>query len=138
MPPEPSSRRISYWSATRSPTVKTSTAWGSGSTRTTGARPGPAQRSVARERDRCEGMRPCAVGARPSIMSVRDIPQLRTMAPCCVRSKCGFFVYLVTIWFMARIGITLGDPSGIGPEIVAAALRDTTDEDVVVYGDRGV
>jgi len=33
------------------------------------------------------------------------------------------------------IGITLGDPSGIGPEIVAAALRDLPGLDVVVFGD---
>jgi len=34
------------------------------------------------------------------------------------------------------IGITIGDPSGIGPEIVSAALRDQGD--VIVFGDAGV
>jgi 4-hydroxythreonine-4-phosphate dehydrogenase len=33
------------------------------------------------------------------------------------------------------VGVTLGDPSGIGPEIVAAALRDLPDLDVLVFGD---
>jgi 4-hydroxythreonine-4-phosphate dehydrogenase len=36
------------------------------------------------------------------------------------------------------IGITLGDPSGIGPEIVARTLRERGARDVVVFGDRGV
>ena len=38
----------------------------------------------------------------------------------------------------ARIGITLGDPAGIGPEIVAAALAAASDlvPRLVVYGDR--
>lgn len=40
----------------------------------------------------------------------------------------------------ARVGITLGDPAGIGPEIVAAALhaapREWRDR-IIVYGDRG-
>jgi len=39
------------------------------------------------------------------------------------------------------IGITLGDPAGIGPEVVAAALAATSDEvrrDVIVFGDRDV
>ena len=38
------------------------------------------------------------------------------------------------------LGITLGDPSGIGPEIVAATLAKLPDEwlrRVIVYGDRG-
>ncbi len=41
---------------------------------------------------------------------------------------------------MKRIGVTLGDPSGIGPEIVAAALAARPDlvPRVIVYGDRGV
>jgi 4-hydroxythreonine-4-phosphate dehydrogenase len=38
---------------------------------------------------------------------------------------------------VGKIGITLGDPSGIGPEIVARALGEGAG-DVVVYGDRGV
>ena len=41
---------------------------------------------------------------------------------------------------MTRIGITLGDPAGIGPEIVAAALAAAPGElrsRLVVYGDRG-
>ena len=41
---------------------------------------------------------------------------------------------------MTRIGITLGDPAGIGPEIVAATLAAAPAEwraRVVVYGDRG-
>jgi 4-hydroxythreonine-4-phosphate dehydrogenase len=39
-----------------------------------------------------------------------------------------------------KIGITLGDPAGIGPEIIAAALAGAPDEwraRLVVYGDRG-
>lgn len=39
-----------------------------------------------------------------------------------------------------RIGITLGDPTGIGPEIVAAALAAAPEawrQRIVVYGDRG-
>ncbi len=37
-----------------------------------------------------------------------------------------------------RIGISLGDPAGIGPEVVVRALAERPDLDVVVYGDRGV
>jgi 4-hydroxythreonine-4-phosphate dehydrogenase len=41
-----------------------------------------------------------------------------------------------------RMGVTLGDPAGIGPELVAATLAPTADgeptEGVVVYGDRGL
>jgi len=41
---------------------------------------------------------------------------------------------------VTRLGITLGDPAGIGPEIVAAALhaapREWRDR-IIVYGDRG-
>lgn len=40
-----------------------------------------------------------------------------------------------------RIGITLGDPSGIGPEIVSRTLREAPVElraRVIVFGDRGV
>src|SRR5262245_8220131 len=37
-----------------------------------------------------------------------------------------------------RIAISLGDPSGIGPEVVARALAVRPDLDVVVFGDRGV
>ncbi|MGH2726557.1 MAG: 4-hydroxythreonine-4-phosphate dehydrogenase PdxA [Actinomycetota bacterium] len=40
---------------------------------------------------------------------------------------------------VTRIGITLGDPAGIGPEIVAAALAAMPDEErarITVYGDR--
>ncbi len=39
-----------------------------------------------------------------------------------------------------RVGVTLGDPAGIGPEIVAAALAGLTApwrERIVVFGDRG-
>lgn len=39
------------------------------------------------------------------------------------------------------IGITLGDPAGIGPEVVAAALAGTSDavrRDAIVFGDREV
>jgi 4-hydroxythreonine-4-phosphate dehydrogenase len=39
---------------------------------------------------------------------------------------------------MARIAISLGDPCGIGPEIVARALAARPDVDAVVYGDTGV
>ncbi|CAN5215381.1 4-hydroxythreonine-4-phosphate dehydrogenase PdxA [soil metagenome] len=41
---------------------------------------------------------------------------------------------------MASLGITLGDPAGIGPEIVVAALAAVTPEKrarCIVYGDRG-
>jgi len=37
-----------------------------------------------------------------------------------------------------RLAISLGDPCGIGPEIVARALAARPDADVVVYGDAGV
>ena len=39
-----------------------------------------------------------------------------------------------------RVGVTLGDPAGIGPEIVAAALAGLTApwrERIIVFGDRG-
>ena len=36
------------------------------------------------------------------------------------------------------IGITLGDPSGIGPEIVARSLAERPDLRVRIFGDRGV
>ena len=38
----------------------------------------------------------------------------------------------------APIAISLGDPAGIGPEIVARALAERPDADVVVFGDLGV
>lgn len=41
---------------------------------------------------------------------------------------------------MVRLGVTLGDPAGIGPEITVAALRALPSErlrQLVVYGDRG-
>jgi 4-hydroxythreonine-4-phosphate dehydrogenase len=40
---------------------------------------------------------------------------------------------------LTRLGITIGDPTGIGPEIVAAALQTAPDEwrpRITVYGDR--
>jgi 4-hydroxythreonine-4-phosphate dehydrogenase len=37
-----------------------------------------------------------------------------------------------------RLGISLGDPTGIGPEIVVRALATRPQHDVVVFGDRGV
>jgi 4-hydroxythreonine-4-phosphate dehydrogenase len=37
-----------------------------------------------------------------------------------------------------QIGISLGDPAGIGPEVVARALAERPDLDVIVYGDRRV
>src|SRR5438270_414225 len=37
-----------------------------------------------------------------------------------------------------RIAISLGDPSGIGPEIVARALAARPQIDALVYGDAGV
>ena len=37
-----------------------------------------------------------------------------------------------------RIAISLGDPAGIGPEIVAAALAARPDAELIVYGDPGV
>ena len=36
------------------------------------------------------------------------------------------------------IGITLGDPAGIGPELVAWALKTQRALDLRVFGDRGV
>jgi 4-hydroxythreonine-4-phosphate dehydrogenase len=39
---------------------------------------------------------------------------------------------------MARIAISLGDPAGIGPEIVVRALAERPDADVLVFGDFGV
>jgi 4-hydroxythreonine-4-phosphate dehydrogenase len=39
---------------------------------------------------------------------------------------------------MARIAISLGDPSGIGPEIVVRALAARPELDLVVYGDTGL
>jgi 4-hydroxythreonine-4-phosphate dehydrogenase len=41
---------------------------------------------------------------------------------------------------VTKVGITLGDPAGIGPEIVAAALHSASHEwreRIIVYGDRG-
>jgi 4-hydroxythreonine-4-phosphate dehydrogenase len=35
-----------------------------------------------------------------------------------------------------RIGVTLGDPSGVGPEIIAQAVGSA--DDVLIFGDRGV
>jgi 4-hydroxythreonine-4-phosphate dehydrogenase len=37
-----------------------------------------------------------------------------------------------------RLGISLGDPTGIGPEVVAMALAARPTQEVVVFGDRGV
>ncbi|MFH0738395.1 MAG: hypothetical protein V2A59_00855, partial [Candidatus Omnitrophota bacterium] len=38
-----------------------------------------------------------------------------------------------------RVGITMGDPSGVGPEIVAAALRGIKDKaEFIVIGDSWV
>jgi 4-hydroxythreonine-4-phosphate dehydrogenase len=37
-----------------------------------------------------------------------------------------------------RLGISLGDPTGIGPEIVARALAERTSQPVTVFGDAGV
>jgi 4-hydroxythreonine-4-phosphate dehydrogenase len=36
------------------------------------------------------------------------------------------------------IAISLGDPAGIGPEIVARALAERPDADVIVFGDQGL
>jgi 4-hydroxythreonine-4-phosphate dehydrogenase len=36
------------------------------------------------------------------------------------------------------IAISLGDPSGVGPEVVVRALASRPDVDVVIFGDRGV
>ncbi|MBA3395382.1 MAG: 4-hydroxythreonine-4-phosphate dehydrogenase PdxA [Deltaproteobacteria bacterium] len=47
---------------------------------------------------------------------------------------------VVTPGRRGRLGITLGDPAGIGPEIVAATLAALGDEDrsrITVYGDHG-
>jgi 4-hydroxythreonine-4-phosphate dehydrogenase len=38
----------------------------------------------------------------------------------------------------ARIAISLGDPSGVGPEVVVRALAARPGADVLIYGDRGV
>lgn len=43
--------------------------------------------------------------------------------------------------FSSRIGITMGDPSGIGPEIICKALRDCSGPErrsTVVFGNRGI
>jgi 4-hydroxythreonine-4-phosphate dehydrogenase len=37
-----------------------------------------------------------------------------------------------------QIGISLGDPAGIGPEVVVRALADRPKLDAVVFGDRGI
>jgi 4-hydroxythreonine-4-phosphate dehydrogenase len=37
-----------------------------------------------------------------------------------------------------RLGISLGDPAGIGPEVVVRALAERPERDVVVFGDPGV
>lgn len=37
-----------------------------------------------------------------------------------------------------RIGISLGDPAGVGPDLVVAALASAAADDVVVFGDRPV
>src|SRR6185436_3667968 len=39
---------------------------------------------------------------------------------------------------MARIAISLGDPCGIGPEVVVRALAARPDVDAIVYGDAGM
>ncbi|HEY2900282.1 MAG TPA: 4-hydroxythreonine-4-phosphate dehydrogenase PdxA [Polyangia bacterium] len=39
---------------------------------------------------------------------------------------------------MHQIGISLGDPAGIGPEVVVRALVDRPAVDAVVFGDRGI
>jgi 4-hydroxythreonine-4-phosphate dehydrogenase len=36
---------------------------------------------------------------------------------------------------VVRVALTVGDPAGIGPEVVAAALRAPTDAELVIYGD---
>jgi 4-hydroxythreonine-4-phosphate dehydrogenase len=38
----------------------------------------------------------------------------------------------------ARIAISMGDPCGIGPEVVARALAARPDADAIIYGDAGV
>src|SRR3954465_14832510 len=37
-----------------------------------------------------------------------------------------------------RLGISLGDPAGIGPEIVARTLAERSSHEVTVFGDAGV
>src|SRR5581483_4292941 len=37
-----------------------------------------------------------------------------------------------------KIAVSLGDPAGIGPEIVARALAERANADVTVFGDVGV
>jgi len=39
---------------------------------------------------------------------------------------------------MKPIAISLGDPAGIGPEIVARALAERPDTDLLVFGDTGL
>jgi 4-hydroxythreonine-4-phosphate dehydrogenase len=39
---------------------------------------------------------------------------------------------------MKPIAISLGDPAGIGPEIVARALAERPDAELLVFGDTGV
>lgn len=40
--------------------------------------------------------------------------------------------------FIMKLGITLGDPAGVGPELVLRALAAEGDENTIVFGDRGV
>jgi 4-hydroxythreonine-4-phosphate dehydrogenase len=43
-----------------------------------------------------------------------------------------------TLGTIPRLGISLGDPTGIGPEVVVRALAERPGAKVVVFGDRGV
>jgi len=39
---------------------------------------------------------------------------------------------------MARLGVTLGDPAGVGPEVTESALADRRDSDVLLFGPEGL
>jgi 4-hydroxythreonine-4-phosphate dehydrogenase len=39
---------------------------------------------------------------------------------------------------LSRLGISLGDPTGVGPEVVVRALAERPQQDAVVFGDPGV
>src|SRR4051812_8173665 len=49
-----------------------------------------------------------------------------------------FYAAVMAAQARPRVAISLGDPSGIGPEVVARALAARPDLDVVIYGDGGV
>lgn len=46
--------------------------------------------------------------------------------------------YAFRLAHIPRLGISLGDPTGIGPEVVVRALANHPDREVAVFGDEGV